>query len=99
MTMLALTARTPLTLVIGLVPITETLGSGKPLPSLASSLACLGSGLGGVICGMLAVRFWQRAVAMLGGAAIVSGLTLALSGKAIALTGIGFDIGLFGNGA
>ena len=97
--MLALTARTPLTLALDLVPITETLGSGQPLPSLTSSLACLGSGLGGVICAMLAARFWQRAVAMLGGAAIVSGLTLALSDKAIALTGIRFDIRLFGNGA
>ena len=48
-TMLALAAGAPLTVVIGLVPISESLGSGRSLPSAATSLAYLGSGVGGVL--------------------------------------------------
>ena len=61
--MLAIAAGAPLTVVIGLVPISETLGSGRSLPSLATSLAYLGSGLGGVLCGLMVARIGQRAVA------------------------------------
>jgi MFS family permease len=99
-TMLALAAGAPLTVVIGLVPIAEDLGTGRSLPSLATSLAYLGTGVGGVMCGLLAARFGQRAVAMLGGFAILAGLTLASLGEPWSLlVGIGLGVGLFGNGA
>lgn len=99
-TMLALAAGAPLTVVIGLVPIAEDLGTGRSLPSLATSLAYLGTGVGGVMCGLLASRFGQRAVAMLGGFAILLGLGLASLGEAWSLlVGIGLGVGLFGNGA
>lgn len=99
-TMLALAAGAPLTVVIGLVPISETLGTGRSLPSLATSLAYLGSGLGGVICGLMVARLGQRAVAILGGAAILAGLALASLGHGWSLlAGIGLGVGLFGNGA
>lgn len=99
-TMLALAAGAPLTVVIGLVPISESLGTGRSLPSLATSLAYLGTGVGGVMCGLLAARFGQRAVAMLGGFAILLGLGLASLGQAWSLlVGIGLGVGLFGNGA
>ncbi|HEV7458449.1 MAG TPA: MFS transporter [Roseococcus sp.] len=99
-TMLALAAGAPLTVVIGLVPIAEDLGTGRSLPSLATSLAYLGTGVGGVMCGLLAARFGQRAVAMLGGFAILLGLGLASLGEAWSLlVGIGLGVGLFGNGA
>ncbi|WP_191083422.1 MFS transporter [Roseococcus microcysteis] len=99
-TMLALAAGAPLTVVIGLVPISESLGTGRSLPSLATSLAYLGTGVGGVMCGLLASRFGQRAVAMLGGFAILLGLGLASLGEAWSLlVGIGLGVGLFGNGA
>lgn len=98
--MLALAAGGPMTVVIGLVPIAETLGSGRSLPSLATSLAYLGTGVGGVVCGLLAGRFGQRAVAMLGGVAILAGLALAaLAEPWSLLLGIGLGVGLFGNGA
>ena len=98
--MLALAAGAPLTVVIGLVPISETLGSGRSLPSLATSLAYLGSGLGGVLCGLMVARIGQRAVAMMGGAAILAGLALASLGQGWSLlAGIGLGVGLFGNGA
>jgi MFS family permease len=99
-TMLALAAGAPLTVVIGLVPISETLGSGRSVPSLATSLAYLGTGVGGVICGLLAARIGQRAVAIMGGVAIFGGLALASLGESWSLlVGIGLGVGLFGNGA
>jgi MFS family permease len=98
--MLALAAGGPMTVVIGMVPIAETLGSGRSLPSLATSLAYLGTGVGGVICGLLAGRFGQRAVAMLGGIAIFAGLAIASLGEDWSLlVGIGVGVGFFGNGA
>lgn len=99
-TMLALAQGGPLTVVIGLVPIAETLGSGRSVPSMATSLAYLGSGVGGIICGLLAARIGQRFVAMLGGAAVFGGLALASLGQDWSLlAGIGLGVGLFGNGA
>lgn len=99
-TMLALAAGAPLTVVIGLVPIAEDLGTGRSLPSLATSLAYLGTGVGGVMCGLLAARFGQRAVAMLGGFSILAGLAIASLGEPWSLlVGIGLGVGLFGNGA
>ena len=99
-TMLSLAAGAPLTVVVGLVPISETLDSGRSLPSLATSLAYLGSGVGGVMCGLLMARFGQRAVAMLGGGAILAGLALASLGQGWSLlAGIGIGVGVFGNGA
>ncbi len=99
-TMLSLAAGAPLTVVIGLVPISETLGGGRSLPAAATSLAYLGSGLGGVICGLLVARLGQRAVGMLGGVAILLGLALASLGQGWSLLlGIGIGVGLFGNGA
>ncbi len=99
-TMLALAQGGPLTVVIGLVPIAETLGSGRSLPATATSLAYLGSGIGGVICGLLAARVGQRLVAMMGGAAVLAGLWLASLGEGWSLlAGIGLGVGLFGNGA
>ncbi len=99
-TMLALAAGGPLTVVIGLAPIAESLGGGRSVPSLATSLAYLGSGVGGVICGLLAARIGQRAVAAMGGVAIFAGLGLASLGETWSLlAGIGLGVGLFGNGA
>lgn len=100
LTMLSFAAGAPMTVVIGLVPISETLGSGRSLPSLATSLAYLGTGVGGVLCGLLAGRFGQRAVAILGGIAIFAGLAIAsLAEPWSLLLGIGVGVGLFGNGA
>lgn len=98
--MLAVAAGGPLTLVIGLIPISETLGTGRSIPSLATTLAYVGTGVGGVICGLMAARIGQRAVAMLGGVAIFCGLALASIGQPWSLlAGIGLGVGLFGNGA
>jgi len=56
--------------------------------------------VGGVLCGLLAGRFGQRAVAILGGVAIFAGLAIAaLAEPWSLLLGIGVGVGLFGNGA
>jgi MFS family permease len=100
LTMLSFAAGAPLTVVIGLVPISETLGAGRSLPSLATSLAYLGTGVGGVLCGLMAGRFGQRAVAIFGGCAILAGLAIAsLAEPWSLLVGVGLGVGLFGNGA
>jgi MFS family permease len=100
LTMLSFAAGAPLTVIVGLVPIAETLGAGRSLPSLATSLAYLGTGIGGVACGLMAGRFGQRAVAMFGGFSILAGLTIAsLAEPWSLLVGIGLGVGLFGNGA
>ncbi len=100
LTMLAMAAGAPLIVVVGLVPIAETLGDGRSLPSLASSVAYLGSGIGGVVCGLLAGRIGQRRVAMMGGISICAGLFLASLGHSWSLlAGIGLGVGIFGNGA
>ena len=100
LTMLCLASGASMTVVIGLVPIAQTLDSGRSLPSLATALAYLGTGVGGVLCGLLAGRFGQRAVAMLGGIAIFTGLAIAsLAEPWSLLVGIGLGVGLFGNGA
>ena len=98
--MLCLASGASMTVVIGLIPIADTLGSGRSLPSLATALAYLGTGVGGVLCGLLAGRFGQRAVAILGGAAIFTGLAMAsLAEPWSLLVGFGLGVGLLGNGA
>ncbi len=98
--MLAVAAGAPMIVVIGLVPITETLGTGRSVPSFATTLAYVGTGIGGVMCGLMAARFGQRAVAILGGAALFAGLALASTGHTWSLlAGVGLGVGLFGNGA
>jgi MFS family permease len=99
-TMLALAQGGPLIVVVGLKPIADDLGQGLSLPSLASALGFLGSGVGGVLCGWLAGRIGIRLVAMLGGAMLAAGLALASLGSAWALlVGVAVGVGMFGTGA
>lgn len=98
--MLAFAAGAPLIVVVGLRGIAEDFGGARSLPSAATALASLGSGLGGVIFGLLAARIGQRRIAMIGGTAIGAGLWLAAQGEAWQLlVGFGLGAGLFGYGA
>jgi len=97
---LTITNGAPMTVIIGLVPISQTLGTGRSIPSFATTLAYVGTGLGGILCGLLAARLGQRRVAILGGLSILAGLALASLGQIWSLlVGIGLGVGLFGNGA
>ncbi|MBR0644992.1 MFS transporter [Plastoroseomonas hellenica] len=90
----------PLMVVVGLAPIAEGMGGQRGIPALASSLAYLGSGAGGVLMGLLAARLGARATAMMGGATIAAGLALAAAGSAWQLLlAHAVFIGMFGTGA
>ncbi len=90
----------PLIVVVALRPIAADLGEARALPALASSLAYLGAGAGGVLMGWLAGRIGTRAVAVIGGAMVGGGLLLAAGGAPWQLlAGYGLMVGLFGNGA
>jgi MFS family permease len=90
----------PLMVVVGLAPIAEAMGGQRGIPALASSLAYVGSGAGGVLMGLLAARLGARRVAMMGGAMIAVGLALAAGGSAWQLLlAYALCVGMFGTGA
>lgn len=57
----------PLLVVVALRPIAADLGDARSVPALASSLAYLGAGAGGMLMGWLAGRTSTRLVALIGG--------------------------------
>lgn len=90
----------PIIVVVALLSIAADLGEARAVPALASSLAYLGAGAGGVPMGWLAGRYGMRRVAMAGGAMVCAGLVLASGGAAWQLLlGYGLLVGLLGNGA
>jgi MFS family permease len=98
--LLSISFGAPLVVVVGLAPIAETLGESRAIPSLATSLAYFGAGLGGIGMGWMAGRTSARLAAMIGGAMIGAGLLLAAGGASWQLIlGYGVLVGLFGNGA
>lgn len=98
--MLAFAAGAPLIIVVGLRAIAADMGGARSLPSLATALASLGSGLGGILYGVLATRIGHRRTAMMGGLSIGAGLLLAAQGEPWQLlAGFTFGVGLFGYSA
>lgn len=90
----------PIIVVVALPSIAADLGEARAVPALASSLAYLGAGAGGVLMGWLAGRVGTRPVAVAGGAMVCAGLALAAGGAAWQLLlGYGLLVGLLGNGA
>ena len=98
--MLATASGAPLIIVVGLRSIADDMGGARSLPSLATALCSLGSGLGGIFYGVWATRIGHRTTAMLGGVSIAAGLLLAAQGEAWQLLiGFTFGVGLFGYSA
>jgi MFS family permease len=90
----------PLIVVVALKPIAAHLGAERAVPALASSLAFLGAGAGGILMGWVSGRIGMRAVALIGACMVAGGLVLASLGAAWQLLlGYGIFVGLFGNGA
>jgi MFS family permease len=90
----------PLIIVVALKPIAADLGAERAVPALASSLAFLGAGAGGILMGWLSGRIGMRAVALIGATMVAGGLALASGGAAWQLLlGYGVFVGLLGNGA
>src|SRR5580658_18920 len=94
----ALSYGAPMITVVGLKTIAEQFGGGRSVPALAYSLAWLGSSIGGILMGRLAVRVRIR-LAVSGGAVMIGvGLAARATGGPTALVvGHGLFMGLFGN--
>jgi MFS family permease len=83
---------------VGLKPIAADLGGARSAPSLASSLAWLGSSVGGLLMGPLAERYGIRTTVMFGAASVCVGLLISTMGEPWHLyVGHGLFIGLLGN--
>src|SRR5437763_12853776 len=89
-----------LTVVVGLKPITEDLGTTRQLVALAGALTWFGTGLGGILMGPLAERLGIRRTVIFGAVMIALGLVISASGGIRAvLIGHARFVGLLGNGA
>jgi MFS family permease len=96
---LSISYGSPLLVVVGLKPMQEALGTDRSALALAGALVWIGTGLGGILMGLLADRIGIRAIVALGALMIASGLAVSALGSVEALyVGHGLMIGL-GNGA
>jgi MFS family permease len=90
----------PLLVVVGLIPIQDSLGTDRSVIALAGALVWIGTGLGGIIMGWLAERIGIRFTASIGAVMMAAGLALSSTGSIWALfIGHGVLVGLVGNGA
>jgi MFS family permease len=88
----------PQIIVVGLRPIAESLGDARELPSLAYSLAWIGTAVGGLAMGRIADRIGVRWTVAFGATMVATGLLVASGGAAWQLIlGHGLFIGLLGN--
>ena len=84
---------------VGLKDIAAEAGGARSIPALASSLAWLGSGIGGILMGRLAERIGTRWTVMSGALMVGLGLTISTLGPPWPLwIGHGLFIGLIGLG-
>jgi MFS family permease len=90
----------PLLAVVGLRDMQAALHTDRSILSLASALAWMGNGLGGIPMGWVADRIGIRKTVLLGALMMATGLALSSLGTVCALlVGHGLFIGLLGNGA
>ena len=98
--LLSVSYGSPLVLIVGLKPITEDLGTIRQVTALATALAWIGAGAGGILMGWIADRIGIRRTVIFGGAMIALGLAISASGSIWALfLGHFLFLGLLGNGA
>ncbi len=84
---------------VALKDIAAEVGGMRSIPALASALAWLGSGVGGIVMGRIADRIGTRWTVMFGALMIAMGLTLSTFGPPWPLwIGHGLFIGLIGLG-
>lgn len=97
---LALAYGGPLIVVVDLTRIQASLGTDRSIVALASAVAWLGTGLGGILMGHLADRVGIRTIAAIGAVMMAAGLALSATGSIAALLiGHGLLMGFLGNGA
>lgn len=96
----SVTLGAPYMVAVAMRPIATDLGGYRAVPSLAGSLALLGTGVGGLAMGWLAERTGVRTTVMLGALMVWAGLALSAQGEVWQLyVGHGLLIGFLGNGA
>jgi len=84
---------------VGLKDIASEVGGSRSVPALASSLAWLGSGFGGILMSRLAERIGTRSTVIVGSLMIALGLAISTLGPPWPLwIGHGLFIGLIGIG-
>ncbi|MGE0420148.1 MAG: MFS transporter [Acetobacteraceae bacterium] len=94
---LAVAYGAPLITAVALKPIAVDLDTPRSAPALASSLAYLGAGLGGILMGYLTERIGIRIIVMFGAVMIAAGLAVSsLQGLEMLYLGHGVLMGLFG---
>ncbi|MGD9805982.1 MAG: MFS transporter [Hyphomicrobiaceae bacterium] len=98
--MLSIVFGSPYITITALKTIAADLGGERSVPSGASALAWLGTGVGGLMMGLIAERIGTRATVALGAASVALGLVLSSGGSAWQLyAGHAVFIGLIGTGA
>ncbi|TXL71451.1 MFS transporter [Vineibacter terrae] len=83
--------------VVAMTDIAAEFGNRRQVPSLAYTLAYIGTGIGGIAMGWLADRVGPRWPVMMAGVMIAVGSwTVAQGGEAVLLAGYGLLVGLLG---
>jgi len=97
---LAISYGAPLLVVVGLKPITASLGTDRSVVALAGALVWVGTGMGGIVMGWVADRIGVRPTVVFGALMVVLGLAVSATGWVWALVlGHAILIGLLGNSA
>src|SRR6516162_3911507 len=97
---LAISYGAPLLVVVGLKPITASLGTERSVVALAGALVWVGTGMGGIVMGWIADRIGVRPTVVFGALMTALGLTVSTTGRVWALfLGHAILIGLLGNSA
>jgi MFS family permease len=97
---LAISYGAPLLVVVGLKPITASLGTERSVVALAGALVWVGTGTGGIVMGWVADRIGVRSTVVFGAVMAALGLAVSTTGRVWALfVGHAILIGLLGNSA
>jgi MFS family permease len=97
---LAISYGAPLLVVVGLKPITASLGTERSVVALAGALVWVGTGTGGIVMGWVADRIGVRSTVVFGAVMAALGLAVSTTGQVWALfVGHAILIGLLGNSA
>ena len=97
---LAISYGAPLLVVVGLKPITASLGTDRSIVALAGALVWVGTGMGGIVMGRVADRIGVRSTVVFGAVMAALGLAVSTIGQVWALfLGHALLVGLLGNSA
>jgi MFS family permease len=97
---LAISYGAPLLVVVGLKPITASLGTDRSVVALAGALVWVGTGMGGIVMGRVADWIGVRSTVVFGAVMAALGLAVSTTGEVWAFfLGHAILIGLLGNSA